>query len=196
MALEECPACQKAISVKARSCTNCGEPLAAGWDAPVVRRRLKSRGWKTIRILFFVFVVIPVGINLFKSDDKEQDVVERKNVTATTEPSLVVPKSSDPQATALPAPDTNGRALVEMAQVFVGHPGEDDIRHYMDRALVSYGEPVNELSYRRAGSALVVMRKDTSIPEMDILRCIVEANAGEYGTFADMAAVCATILVK
>ena len=87
-------------------------------------------------------------------------------------------------------------ALQQMVRAFEGNLSQSDIKFYLDKALVAFGEKINEDTYRRAGSALVVMRKDTGVPEMDILRCITASNARPYGSFSDMAAVCATILAN
>ncbi len=186
MALEDCPACNKAISVKARSCPNCGEPLEQGWDISVARRRLKKRGWRTLRRIVVFLILLPVIVSIFSDDDEPEKAGKTIPIPAS---------EKSPAQTTLPAPE-RATALEQMSQVFVGNPSQDDIAFYLSRALVPFGEPVNEDAYRRAGSALVVMRKDTGVAEMDILRCIAASNAGEYGTFADMAAVCAMILRK
>lgn len=186
MALEECPACKKAISVNARSCPNCGEPLTKGWDVTVAKRRLKKRGWRVLRRVVLVLILLPVIVSIFSNDDEP----------ATKEMPIPVPKAT--KSSAVPGTPTRSETtpLDQMSQVFMGNPAKNEIAYYLDKALVAFGERIDEDTYRRAGSSLVVMRKDTGVPEMDILRCIAASNAGDYGSFADLAAVCATILKK
>tara|TARA_R110000868_G_scaffold73791_2_gene213642 strand:+ start:17325 stop:17888 length:564 start_codon:yes stop_codon:yes gene_type:complete len=187
MALEECPACSKEISINARSCPNCGEPLAKGWDVAVSKRRLKKHGWRTLRRIVVFLIFLPIIVSIFGNDDEPDS---RK----TTMP---IPAAAKSVATPPPAHvETATTALGQMEQAFEGRLSQRDIKYRLDKALIAFGEPINDDTYRRAGSALVVMRKDTGVPEMDILRCIVASNAGQYGSFADMAAVCATILKR
>lgn len=187
MALEECPACSKEISINARSCPNCGEPLAKGWDVAVSKRRLKKHGWRTLRRIVVFLILLPVIVSIFGNDDEPDS-------RGTTIP---VPAAAKSVVTPPPAPvEPATTALGRMEQVFDGSYSQSDIKYHLDKALIAFGEPINEDTYRRAGSALVVMRKDTGVPEMDTLRCIAASNARQYGSFADMAAVCATILKR
>lgn len=184
MALEECPACSKEISIKARSCPNCGEPLAQAWDVAVSKRRLKNHGWKTLRRIVVFLILLPVIVSIFGNDNEP----DGRGIT--------IPVPTATKSVATPPAHIEATALVQMTQAFEGSYSQSDIKYYLDKALVTFGEPINEDTYRRAGSALVVMRKDTGVPEMDILRCIAASNAWQYGSFADMAAVCATILKR
>ncbi len=190
MALEECPSCFKRISTKATSCPKCGEPLSPGWDNRVVRRRLKKAGWKMVKVLIVVFVIIPVGIVMLGDDDTSSDHRQRTSVTAS-----IAPPASRTTSNEVRPPGVRGeKALRDMTIAFVGQPSRSEIRKYLDLALDMNGDPLGEASYRRAGSVLVVMRRETGVPEMAILRCMVNADVGTYGNFAEMAALCATLL--
>lgn len=78
MALEECPACQKAISVKARSCPNCGEPLKVNWAKTVARQRQGDRPTKFQSLLVAVVLgtLVPgsilYGFSYFSTDEASE----------------------------------------------------------------------------------------------------------------------------
>lgn len=57
MALENCPACKKAISVNARSCPNCGEPLVSDW----AERKATKRGRRLVKIILWLFALVLFG---------------------------------------------------------------------------------------------------------------------------------------
>lgn len=77
MALEECPACNKAISVNARSCPNCGEPLKQDWAKAVARSKRPPSKFKSFLIAVVLGTLVPGGIlvgleTLFENDPATQ----------------------------------------------------------------------------------------------------------------------------
>ncbi len=214
MALEECPACNNAISVNARSCPNCGEPLKPGWAKQVAYKRDQPTKYQSFLVAVVLGTLVPGGImigisSLFDEGEQTDPTVIAMPAPAPkeTRPApLTAPQPEVAKAAPVtpppvrpsppPPPMPEPTALQQMVQVFEGNLSQSDIKYYLDKALVAFGEPVNEDTYRRAGNALVVMRKNTGVPELDILRCVVATDGGKYGSFADMAAVCATILAK
>lgn len=96
-----------------------------------------------------------------------------------------------------PPPKARRDALDKMALVFEGGFSRDQIQPALDQAMVLYGMPVTEQNYERCGSVLVVMRQRNAVPEMDILKSMIQIrqdapNAGM--NFADGAALAATAL--
>ena len=92
MALEACPACNKAISIKARDCPNCGEPLEANWGREAARRRQDDRPTKFQSLLVAVVLgtLVPgsilIGISSLTSDEPStpssaQISIPRKELT-------------------------------------------------------------------------------------------------------------------
>ena len=92
MALEACPACNKAISIKARNCSNCGEPLEANWGREAARRRQDDRPTKFQSLLVAVVLgtLVPgsilIGISSLTSDEPStpssaQISIPRKELT-------------------------------------------------------------------------------------------------------------------
>jgi len=75
MALEACPACNKDISIKARNCPNCGEPLKANWGREIARRRHGGRPTKFQSLLVAVMLgtLVPgsilYGFTYFSTDE-------------------------------------------------------------------------------------------------------------------------------
>ena len=87
-------------------------------------------------------------------------------------------------------------ALDQMELVFVGEYSKAAIKRHLDRIMRIYNVPITEENYSRVGSVLVVMRKDTGVPEMRILRCMEGANVGAQVELPQVAALCATALSR
>lgn len=60
-------------------------------------------------------------------------------------------------------------ALEKMEIAFSGNPPVSSIQPTLDVAMRLYGLPITETNYERAGSVLVVMRRESGFPEMEIL---------------------------
>jgi hypothetical protein len=90
---------------------------------------------------------------------------------------------------------TDMDALTIMEKVFVGNYTKFLIKSRLDKVLKLYDLPINEDYYHRFGSALVALRKDSGVPEMDILYCMIRTYTTEMNfDFAESAAMCTLIL--
>lgn len=87
-------------------------------------------------------------------------------------------------------------ALDKMNRVFVGNPSVSVIKSAIAPVMKMYGTPVSEDGYSRAGSALVTMRKESGVTELELLRCMKSAAQGHTTTFAEMAALCSLMLQR
>lgn len=65
-------------------------------------------------------------------------------------------------------------ALDKMAVVFKGGYTRDQIDSVLSRVMTQFCEPLTEANYNRLGSVLVRMRKEGTVPEMEILACVKE----------------------
>jgi hypothetical protein len=68
-------------------------------------------------------------------------------------------------------------ALDKMAVVFKGGYARDQIDSVLSRVMTQFGEPLTEANYNRWGSILIRMRKESTVPEMEILACMKEMLA-------------------
>ena len=82
--------------------------------------------------------------------------------------------------------------LTKMEAVFKGSYSRYEIKTAMDKAVLLRRLPITEENYRKTGSALVALRKETGVHEMDILKCMGEVT--HSGSFSALAALCATLL--
>ncbi len=89
---------------------------------------------------------------------------------------------------------TDASALEKMSAVFVGRPSVTEIRALMDPVLSNFSQIPSEDIYNRLGSVLVVMRKDSGVPEMHVLRCMRGLGTTFRDKYAEAAAICATTL--
>ena len=88
-------------------------------------------------------------------------------------------------------------SLEKMELAFVGNPTISMIRRILDGVMRDHSFPISDENYSRAGSALVAIRKQTGVSEMDILRCMQTAKMGSYNvSFSDGVAICAITLSK
>ena len=65
-------------------------------------------------------------------------------------------------------------AMLELA--FEGDYSRQEIKLRIDRVMQLYGLPITEENYSRFGSVLVALRKETGVPEMEILTCMSAAD--------------------
>lgn len=92
-------------------------------------------------------------------------------------------------------PTEEASALEMMEAVFVGEYSRATIEARMDRALELYGSAPGEREYEVAGSVLVALRKETGVPEMEMLSCMISSHVeGIDMQFTSAAALCATQL--
>ena len=88
-------------------------------------------------------------------------------------------------------------ALEQMVVAFEGKHLASEIRPLLDKAMRTYNTPITEENYSRAGSALVGLRKEFGVAEMDVLKCMASADVGTYGVnFPDAAALCTAVLTQ
>jgi hypothetical protein len=107
------------------------------------------------------------------------------------EPANQVP--TEDRAISLPGFPDN--ALDQAVLAFVGHPTRTEIKSRLDVALRLYGLQSIEENYSRAGSALVVLRKQNGTPEMAILDYMIRSHVeGVNLSFPDAAAIASVML--
>ena len=95
------------------------------------------------------------------------------------------PATDSPRDT--PATDSPpSEALAQMEAVFEGNPSRDNIQADLDKALMLYELRANEENYSRAGSALVVLRKEFGVPEMQMLRYAIRLQLDTPGVNLDL----------
>jgi len=63
-------------------------------------------------------------------------------------------------------------ALEQMEIAFVGDFSYNEIKNRIDEVMQQYGLSMTNENYSRFGSALVGVRKETEVSEMDILTCM------------------------
>ena len=86
-------------------------------------------------------------------------------------------------------------ALGMMEVVFKGNYSRLQIKTSLDTAMRLYTMPITEENYNKAGSVLVVLRKDTGIYEMKILNHMIRSYVADVNvTFAEVAALSVTFL--
>ena len=96
-----------------------------------------------------------------------------------------------------PAPTATTAALDLLPLAFDGQPSLVRIKPKMDKAMDLYGLERTDENYSRAGSALVALRQEYGVSELDILdRMILLHVPGTPWTFPDAAGVAAFDLVN
>ncbi len=93
-------------------------------------------------------------------------------------------------------------ALEQMEIAFVDGYSYNEIKEHIDFVMQQYGLSKTNENYSRFGSALVTLRKDYGISEMDILTCMKFADyknsvGGEIApkdAIIDSASICAILL--
>lgn len=85
--------------------------------------------------------------------------------------------------------------LDQMVLAFKGGYTRSQIKARLDQAMQLYGLPLTSEHYSRAGSSLVVMRKESGFSEMEILDYMIRSHVpGVAIEFPQMAAWAATAL--
>lgn len=88
-------------------------------------------------------------------------------------------------------------ALQQMAIAFEGGYTSQQIKPVMDKALETYGVPINEENYSRAASTLIVLRKEHGTKEMDILDYMIRSYVpGVNMQFPEAAAISSVFLAS
>lgn len=92
-------------------------------------------------------------------------------------------------------------ALDMMHVAFVGRHSPSEIEAQVRRAAAAFGLPATDENFSRIGSALVVLRKESRVPEMELLRCaraMGEEVAGKNVglDFPSAASLCAATLMR
>ena len=86
-------------------------------------------------------------------------------------------------------------ALGQMEVAFEGNYTREQIKPVLDHAMTLYGLPITEENYSRTASALIVMRQENGVNEMDILSYMIRSHVpGVNLTFPEAAAISAVFL--
>ena len=89
--------------------------------------------------------------------------------------------------------------LTKIHTVFKGKPPQQKIQSLLDEVVSEYGMPPDNDSYEEIASVALTLRKDTAVPEMDVLRCAAQLRRGENALLLDFpqaAALCVTSMVE
>lgn len=89
-------------------------------------------------------------------------VVIMGTVMATTAARLRTPENSQVK---------NPTAIDMMHVAFVGRHSASEIEAQMRRAAAAFDLPATDQNFSRMGSALVALRKESRVPEMELLHC-------------------------
>lgn len=119
-------------------------------------------------------------------------VVIMGTVMATTAARLRTPENSQVK---------NPTAIDMMHVAFVGRHSASEIEAQLRRAAASFDLPASDQNFSRMGSALVVLRKESRVPEMELLRCARAMGEEVAGTnagldFPSAASLCAATLMR
>lgn len=91
--------------------------------------------------------------------------------------------------------ESYGRSFSLMEQVFIGKHSKRFIKGKLERAMKLYKTPLTEEFYHKCGSALVALRKNSGIPEMEILSYMIDMHSPSAGLdFATAAAFATTFM--
>lgn len=106
--------------------------------------------------------------------------------------------SSQPPSAKLPE---DPYAIMEVA--FEGYPSKMQIRERMEPAMRAVGTPITNENLNRSASALVALRKQYGVSEMDMLECIPSrakdpriTAMGYEVNMGTVAAVCSTDILE
>lgn len=95
----------------------------------------------------------------------------------------------------------NPTALEMMRVAFVGGHSASEIEDQVRRTATVFNLPATDQNFSRMGSALVALRKDTRVPEMELVRCARAMGEEVVGTniqldFPSAAGLCAATLMR
>lgn len=103
--------------------------------------------------------------------------------------------STEPDAASGPAATLPPGALDQMAIAFEGGHSRAEIKARLDSVMLLYGLELSEENYSRAGSTLVALRRDSGIPEMEILDYMARSYVpGTSITFPEAAGIATAAL--
>lgn len=89
--------------------------------------------------------------------------------------------------------------LTKIHTVFKGKPPQQEIQYLLDEVLSQYELQPTDDNYEWIASVALTLRKDTAVPEMDVLRCAAQLREGEDALlleFPQAAALCVTSMVE
>lgn len=118
---------------------------------------------------------------------------------------LVMGTAMATTAARLRAPESaqvkNPTAIDMMHVAFVGGHSRSEIEAQVRRAATAFNLPATDYDFSRMGSALVALRKETRVPEMELLRCARAMGEEVAGTnvgldFPSAASLCAVTLMR
>ncbi len=88
-------------------------------------------------------------------------------------------------------------AVEKMEIAFNGNYNKEEIEDRIGKAMILYGLELTEDNYGRAGSALVALRKEYSVDEMDILDYMIRSYVpGVNIAFPQMAGISVAAIVQ
>ena len=96
------------------------------------------------------------------------------------------PSSKAPSEAEAPPSGVPEDALGQMEIAFEGNPSQEEIKADLDKALRLYELRATEENYSRAGSALVGLRKEFGVPEMQMLRYAIRLQLDTPGVNLDL----------
>lgn len=104
-------------------------------------------------------------------------------------------------ASARSSRSVNPTALEMMHVAFVGRHSLSEIEAQIRRAAAAFNIPGTDQNFSRMGSALVALRKESRVPEMELLRCARAMREEVTGTnvgldFPSAASMCAATLMR
>lgn len=100
-----------------------------------------------------------------------------------------------------PRSKSSPSALDMMQVAFVSRHSPSEIEAQVKRAAAAFDLPATDQNFSRIGSALVVLRKESRVPEMELLRCARAMGEEVAGTnvgldFPSAASLCAATLMR
>lgn len=177
MELISCPACSNMVSTLAVSCPKCGFPDPKGAVDRHNAARAAISPWKKYPELLLAGIllgVLAVGVPIAQ-------MVE----------STFGSRSGNEKAVSIQRPERS--ALDKMEIAFQGGYSRSQIEPVLSEVMRNLGTPLTETERETAADVLVVLRKDSGLQEMLILKCMRGLGPRKV-EFSQAAAICATAL--
>lgn len=76
--LEACPACDKKISINAKDCPSCGEPLPKRWHEKIAEKRKEDSFGGTALLILIIIIGSTVAYCSYESDEDKQARSQQK----------------------------------------------------------------------------------------------------------------------